>query len=73
MFDKQLGVVLSLAYSPDGRRIASSSINPDNTFVVWDAATGTWFKSSRATRATSTDCVTARTAACWPRRAPMAR
>jgi WD40 repeat protein/serine/threonine protein kinase len=39
-FDKQLGVVLSLDYSPDGRRIASSSINPDNTFVVWEAATG---------------------------------
>jgi WD40 repeat protein len=39
-FEGQLGVVLSLAYSPDGRRIASSSINPDNSFVVWDAATG---------------------------------
>jgi eukaryotic-like serine/threonine-protein kinase len=39
-FDGQLGVVLSLAYSPDGQRIASSSINPDNTFVVWEAKTG---------------------------------
>ena len=39
-FDKQLGIVLSLAYSPDGRRIASSSINDDNTFVVWDAKSG---------------------------------
>jgi len=39
-FNKPLGVVLSLGYSPDGRRIASSSINDDNTFVVWDAASG---------------------------------
>ena len=39
-FDGQLGVVLSLAYSPDGQRIASSSINPDNTFVVWETKTG---------------------------------
>ncbi len=39
-FDRQVGVVLSLAYSPDGRRIASSSINPDNTFVVWEVETG---------------------------------
>jgi WD40 repeat protein/serine/threonine protein kinase len=38
-FDKQLGVVLSLTHSPDGKRIASSSINPENTFVVWDAKT----------------------------------
>jgi WD40 repeat protein len=39
-FDGQLGVVLSMAYSPDERRIASSSINPENTFVVWEAMTG---------------------------------
>jgi eukaryotic-like serine/threonine-protein kinase len=39
-FENQVGVVLSLAYSPDGRFIASSSINPDNTFVVSDAKTG---------------------------------
>jgi eukaryotic-like serine/threonine-protein kinase len=39
-FQEQFGVVLSLAYSPDGQRIASSSINDDNTFVVWDAKTG---------------------------------
>lgn len=39
-FQGQLGVVLSLTYSPDGQRIASSSINPDNTFVVWDVETG---------------------------------
>ena len=38
-FQEQLGVILSLDYSPDGRRIASSSINQDNTFVVWDAKT----------------------------------
>src|SRR5262249_54870673 len=39
-FQEQLGVVLSLAFSPEGRHIASSSINPDNSFVVWDAKTG---------------------------------
>ena len=38
-FDKQLGVVLSLAYSPNGTRIASSSINDDHSFVVWDTKT----------------------------------
>ena len=49
-FEGQLGVVLSLAYSPDGRRIASSSINPDNTFVVWEAATGKVVKVVRGHR-----------------------
>jgi eukaryotic-like serine/threonine-protein kinase len=44
-FDGQLGVVLSLAYSPDGQRIASSSINPENTFVVWEARTGEIIKT----------------------------
>ena len=39
-FQKQAGVILSLAYSPDGQRIASSSINEDHSFVVWDAQTG---------------------------------
>ncbi|MGH7172368.1 MAG: WD40 repeat domain-containing serine/threonine protein kinase, partial [Gemmataceae bacterium] len=39
-FQEPLGVILSLDYSPDGQRIASSSINQDNTFVVWDAKTG---------------------------------
>ena len=39
-FEKQTGVLLSLAYSPDGKRIASSSINEDHSFVVWDAQTG---------------------------------
>jgi WD40 repeat protein len=38
-FQDQKGVVLSLAYSPDGQSIASSSINPDNSFVVWDVKT----------------------------------
>src|SRR5262249_2284175 len=36
-FKDQVGPVLSLAYSPDGQRVASSSINEDNSFVVWDA------------------------------------
>ncbi len=39
-FRGQKGIVLSLTYSPDGARIASSSINDDNTFVVWNATTG---------------------------------
>jgi WD40 repeat protein/serine/threonine protein kinase len=38
-FDQQVGLVLSVTYSPDGKRIASSSINPANTFVVWNAET----------------------------------
>jgi len=37
---EQLGVVLSLTYSPDGRRIASSSIDPRNTFIIRDAESG---------------------------------
>jgi WD40 repeat protein/tRNA A-37 threonylcarbamoyl transferase component Bud32 len=39
-FRQHQGVVLSLDFSPDGKRIASSSINEDNSFVVWDAGTG---------------------------------
>jgi len=35
-FTEQKGVCLALAYSPDGKRIASSSMNTDNSFVVWD-------------------------------------
>jgi WD40 repeat protein len=36
----QDGVILSLAFSPDGKRIASSSIDRDNSFVVWETKTG---------------------------------
>ena len=39
-FKEQLGVVLSLDYSRDGRQIASSSMNEDNTFTIWDANSG---------------------------------
>lgn len=46
-FANQVGIVLSLAYSPDGKRIASSSINDDNSFVVWDAKTGAVIKVIR--------------------------
>ena len=38
-FQDQKGISLALTFSPDGRRIASSSINPDNSFVVWDVQT----------------------------------
>src|SRR5262249_43453427 len=36
---EQVGAVLSLAFSPDGKRIASSGVNDDNSFVVWDTKT----------------------------------
>lgn len=39
-FQDQKGVVLALTFSPDGQRIASSSINSDNSFVVWEVKTG---------------------------------
>jgi len=38
-FQDQKGVTLAVTYSPDGQRIASSSINPDHSFVVWDVQT----------------------------------
>jgi WD40 repeat protein/serine/threonine protein kinase len=47
-FTGQQGVILSVTYSPDGNQIASSSINEDHSFVVWDAATG---KNERVIRA----------------------
>jgi len=36
----QMGLVDALAFSPDGSKIASSSISEDNSFVVWNAKTG---------------------------------
>ena len=39
-FRNQIGAVLAITFSPDGRRIASSSLNDDNSFVVWEAKTG---------------------------------
>jgi WD40 repeat protein/serine/threonine protein kinase len=39
-FDKQEGLMDSLTFSPDGTRIASSSINEDKTVDVWDTRTG---------------------------------
>jgi WD40 repeat protein len=40
VFDQQIGLVDFLAYSPDGTRIASSSIGEDNSVAVWDVRTG---------------------------------
>src|SRR5262249_49700428 len=39
-YGRQVGVVMSLAFSPDGGRIASSYINAEKSFAVWDARTG---------------------------------
>jgi WD40 repeat protein len=39
-FDKQVGHVDCLTFSPDGRHVASGSVNEDKTFAVWDAHTG---------------------------------
>jgi WD40 repeat protein/serine/threonine protein kinase len=39
-FDKQTGIVDTLAWSPDGTRVASSSISEEHGFAVWDARTG---------------------------------
>jgi len=39
-YDKQIGLVYCLAYSPDGRRIATSHINDAKAVAVWDARTG---------------------------------
>ena len=39
-YDKQIGLVYCLAYSPDGIRIASSHINDKKIVAVWDTRTG---------------------------------
>lgn len=39
-FQEHVGIVLSLCFSPDGTRIASSSMDDEHTFKVWNAATG---------------------------------
>jgi WD40 repeat protein/serine/threonine protein kinase len=39
-YDKQVGIVYCLAVSPDGKRVASSSVNDEKSFAVWDARTG---------------------------------
>ena len=46
-FSDQIGIVLSLAYSPDGKHIASSSFNDDYSFAVWDAKTAAVVKVIR--------------------------
>lgn len=43
-FQDQKGVVLGLTYSPDGTRVASSSITPDYSFAVWDVKTSRLIK-----------------------------
>ncbi len=44
-FNKQVGRVDTLAFSPDGKRIASSSVNDDHSFCVWDVNTGAIIKT----------------------------
>ena len=44
-FNKQVGRVDTLAFSPDGNRIASSSVNDDHSFCVWDVNTGAIIKT----------------------------
>lgn len=39
-FDDQVGLTITHAFDADDRRIASSSINDDHSFVVWDSTTG---------------------------------
>lgn len=39
-FDKYIGFVYCVAFSPDGRHVAASVINEDNLFVILDAKTG---------------------------------
>jgi WD40 repeat protein/serine/threonine protein kinase len=39
-FDQQKGIVDTLAFSPDGSRIASSSVSDENGFAIWDTKTG---------------------------------
>jgi WD40 repeat protein/serine/threonine protein kinase len=39
-FDRQIGMVDSVTFSPDGTHVASSTINEDKSFVVWDTRTG---------------------------------
>jgi WD40 repeat protein/serine/threonine protein kinase len=39
-YDRQIGLVYCLTYSPDGRRIATSHINDERAVAVWDAETG---------------------------------
>ena len=39
-YNKQIGLVYCLAYSPDGSRIASSHINDEKIVAIWDSRTG---------------------------------
>jgi len=39
-YDKQVGLVYSVSFSPDGRRVASACVGGEKTFAVWDARTG---------------------------------
>jgi WD40 repeat protein/serine/threonine protein kinase len=39
-FTEQVGLIHALAYRPDGRHIASSSLSPESTLTVWEARNG---------------------------------
>ena len=59
--------VLSVAFSPDGQRLASGS--GDKTVKIWDSATGKELFALKGHAGQSSAWRSARTASAWRRRA----